>query len=72
MTIGKILVLANKNAELQLRVFLSHSNAGSDLPTWIISYGAADLGFQPVVDGSRIANFSPFSKNSQRTLVLQV
>ncbi len=33
MTIGKILVLANKNAELQLRVFLrSLRNVGSDLP----------------------------------------
>jgi hypothetical protein len=46
MTIGKILVLANKNAELQLRVFLrSLRNVGSDLPVWIIPCGEAD--FEP-------------------------
>jgi hypothetical protein len=46
MTIGKILVLANKNAELQLRVFLrSLRNVGCDLPVWIIPCGASD--FEP-------------------------
>jgi hypothetical protein len=44
MTIGKILVLANKNAELQLRVFLrSLRSVGCDLPVWIIPCGAADF-----------------------------
>ena len=44
MTIAKILVLANKNVELQLRVFLrSLRNVGCDLPVWIIPCGAADL-----------------------------
>jgi hypothetical protein len=44
MTIGKILVLANKDAELQLRVFLrSLRSVGCDLPVWIIPCGAADF-----------------------------
>jgi hypothetical protein len=46
MTIGSILVLANKNAELQLKVFLrSLRNVGCDLPVWIIPCGAKD--FEP-------------------------
>ena len=49
MTIDKILVLANKNAELQLRVFVrSLRNVGCDLPIWIIPCGVID--FKPPKD----------------------
>jgi hypothetical protein len=44
MTIGNIIVLANKNADLQLRVFVrSLSNVGCDLPISIIPCGAIDF-----------------------------
>lgn len=44
MTIERILVLANKNAELQLRVFArSLRNVGCDLPIWVIPCGAIDF-----------------------------
>lgn len=44
MTIGQILVLANKNAELQLRVLVrSLRNVGCDLPIWVIPCGAIDF-----------------------------
>ena len=44
MTIGNIIVLANKNADLQLRVFVrSLRNVGCDLPISIIPCGAMDF-----------------------------
>jgi hypothetical protein len=49
MTIERILVLANKNAELQLRVFVrSLRDVGCDLPVWIIPCGERD--FNPPKD----------------------
>jgi hypothetical protein len=46
MTIGRIIVLANKRVELQLRVFVrSLRNAGCDLPISVIPFGPKD--FEP-------------------------
>ncbi len=44
MTIGSILVLANKTADLQLRVLVrSLRNVGCDLPVFIIPFGGSDF-----------------------------
>ena len=74
MTIAKILVLANKNVELQLRVFLrSLRNVGCDLPVWIIPCGAADL--EPPAGCSWIEDsklFSFLKEEASASAVLQV